>query len=550
MSVNPKRLLAVAAFAAIPLLAPTAANAAIAGAPAGTTTLRPDLRSATVTNYDAATGITTARVCWDQPIASVPAAGAITAGTYNGNGPTVLLSGERPADSAARVGDSCADVVWNTADIEPTTRTYVRTFGGAVASLATGDFNLADSVPLVGSNTHNGTKGHQQAPDLEGVQLVPAGNYVRYIFDQKVDPVTVNRDPDNWQVLTQQGNVASALDIDATPGDADDLTVSGNVVQVRFLPSSIFPPAPDRAVQASVEGPNGNDAGDFSVVDSAITAVNPTRQTAAVPGTGGQSTLPDLISVDVKDGDEIDFVFDETINPGANFGAAGFIQIGLSTGFNGVTGTEFAPALATDEWSIVNGNTIRVEFNAGNRHEHVVWGAVNEDIVVSATDGDSNEASGQPAGGNQGAFAIGFTTGPDAMRAAVDTATGVVSIRLDQRFAAFTDFNINLVDDAGAIIPGNPSSVAGAGGAAGQVIAQAQFTPGEVAGARSVQLTDGAFTTAIGVPNVDQLLGFSGTAKFAKKNGKVSWTKPNIKKASKKTLKKFKAVKRSFKRVR
>ncbi len=536
MSVSPKRLRVLpivwAALVAAAVMAP-AANAALAGAPAATTLLRPDLRSATLKSYDQTTGVAVITICYDQPIASVPDATKISAGTYNG---TVGLGfGRRPADSAIRTSDSCLDATWNTADIEPSQRTFVTTLAGTVSSLTGGvtDANLSDSVALIGSNTHNGTKGHAEAPDLEGVQLVPAGNYVRYIFDQKVDPAFVTKTAINWSVDLQQGGHVTALDADAD-GIADDLTVSGNVVQVRFLPSAVFPPAPDRAVRANVA------AG--SVINSSFTAVNATMESATVPGTGGLTDNPDLVAIDVSDGDDIDFIFDETITPGANFNAAGALHIATSTS---------QQASGPAPWTIVNGNTIRVPFNLGNIHEYFVWGDVADNVVHSATTGNPNRASGTPAGGNAGAFATGFTTGPDAMRAAVDTTNGVVSIRLDQRFGAFVLGNIALVDDAGALIPGNPTAVSGAGGTAGQVIAQAQFTPGQVAGAKSLSLGENAFFTNLGVPNVDQQLAFSAAAKYAKKNGKAVWTHPSRKHATAKKAKAYKrVVARAFKRVR
>ena len=125
-------------------------------------------------------------------------------------------------------------------------------------------------------------------------------------------------------------------------------------------------------------------------------------------------------------------------------------------------------------------------------------------------------------GGNAGAFANGFTTGPEAFSTTFNNSNGVVSIVLDQRFAGFVH-RTSAWSTTPAPSPVHPDLVAGAGGPAGPSVAQAQFTPGQVAGAKSLLLDDGrVHRPTAGYPNVDQNLApASGTPKRQVKHGHV-----------------------------
>ena len=163
-------------------------------------------------------------------------------------------------------------------------------------------------------------------------------------------------------------------------------------------------------------------------------------------------------------------------------------------------------------------------------NEYFVWGDVDPGVVegTGAPAGRTNPVAGIPTGSNQGAFANGFTTAPEAFSTSFDTTTGVVTINLDQRFASFNTPSIILVDDSGSQTPFSPTTVSGSGGPAGPTVAQAQFTPGQVAGARSLFLSGvefgvlpPAFITAAGYGNVDQILSPTATAKRQHKHGHV-----------------------------
>jgi hypothetical protein len=302
------------------------------------------------------------------------------------------------------------------------------------------------------------------------------------------------------------------------------VTTSGNVISVQYGPGQLGTPG-NPVVQGTVRT--------FGCAREATQNFSTTsRQSATAPGTGGLTNNPDLISVTVDSSvtpATADFTFDENIAATGGSIPAGSFRV---VGSDGLVGCSNGAALGAAD--IVNGNTVRVPLdavatnstncNSPNQDEYFVWADVNPGVVTgtSAPAARTNPEAGIPTGGNAGAFANGFTTGAEAFSTTFNTSTGVVSITLDQRFSSFVNGQIRLVDDAGALIPGNPTSVAGAGGPAGPVIAQAQFTPGQVAGAKSLALFNGAFTSTGGYPNVDQVLApGGGTPKRQVKHGHV-----------------------------
>jgi hypothetical protein len=103
--------------------------------------------------------------------------------------------------------------------------------------------------------------------------------------------------------------------------------------------------------------------------------------------------------------------------------------------------------------NILNGNQVVVNFNdLSNRTEYVVGG--NADFcAVDAADspGECSVAGGKPAGGNQNAFAIGWTTGPDAVSASVNQGAGQVRVLMDQRYQEDSDSCAELVNSDGQL---------------------------------------------------------------------------------------------------
>jgi len=475
---------------AVPLVAPVAANAAMGGAIPATTTLRPDLRSATVRAVNTTDVTTTVRLCFNKALASLPAAGSLRIGTYR----QATVS----ADSATRASDNmnCADAVFSSADVDVTQHTHATAAAGAVAALNNGRENLGDSTALVqlagASATNNGTAGKSTAPDLTGITVANSTDTINFIFDQNVGASSAN--PARFHFNDQAGTVFTGI---ASPVPV----ITGNVVSVRFAPGVVATAVRGyvdaAAVQARTTGADAN-ATDFSV---------------ARPGSSGLTNRPDLQSTSLSaGGTTVDFVFDETIG---GVPAAGSFFVDLADGtFRAATGA-----------AIVNGNTVRATFAGGDSQNEYFIGADVADSAgifgLALPAARTNTAGGLPVGGNAGAFATGFTTGPEALRVAFDNSTGVASILLDQRFFTSNSTSFLLIDDSGTQLAAAPISVSGAGGAAGQSTVRVSFTPAQLSGARSIGLNGGALTTFIGASNVVQQLSPTASAAVLRKGSGV-----------------------------
>jgi hypothetical protein len=249
---------------------------------------------------------------------------------------------------------------------------------------------------------------------------------------------------------------------------------------------------------------------------------NPTIQTVAAPGTGGATTRPDLIAVTItNDGTTATahFQFDSTITFPGGHPAAGDFFIGQSDNNPGCSvgaGATITPAT----------NTVNADLTSclGNlKDEYYVWADARAGSVQNLT-AQPNPSEGVPTGGNSGAFANGFTTGPDAFSTTFDNSTNQVNVVLDQRFFADSPANIGLLDDTGDELPVTVTNVAGGGSAtAGPVTTTLTFS-GDISGARSLWLAGPAFLTAAGYANVPQILAPPTAAKhLAHKHGHVKW---------------------------
>jgi hypothetical protein len=192
MSSRSRRLVALPIAATVLLALPVAANAAMGGANALTTSLRPDLRSATVQSTNTTDDTTTVRVCFSKAIASLPQAALFHLGGYG----DVFGPGSRiTATSATRSTNSCADAVFPNSDA--TSFTYVTVDGSAgtapdsgISAVSTNGFgNIQDSTALIGSKTNNGTRGFGNGPDLTGISVNNGASTIDFTYDQRVGAV-------------------------------------------------------------------------------------------------------------------------------------------------------------------------------------------------------------------------------------------------------------------------------------------------------------------------------------------------------------------------
>ncbi len=498
--------LAVLAIAAVPLVAPGAANAAMGGALPIQTSLRPDLISATIQNVDANAGTQTVRFTFDKNIGSQPTAANFRIGTYSASNSNGI-----PADSATRSGANTADAVFSaTGDIDITQYTFAEigapNFGtselnGAVNGLANGASNVPDATALIGSTTNNGTAGHTTGPDLTGITVNVGAQQVNYIFDQKINSAVFLP---GFHIQNVDGSVNAASPTAAS--------VAGNVATITFASGTIgvnmVRAYTDAAIVTALSDNTGNPL-----------------LSAARPGSGGFTNKPDLQSATViNNGGSIVFTYDQPVTAGTT------VPVVIRSDGGGTS--------LTPDATITGGNSLGFTIGSGaGFNEYFVVASSPAGVATGA--GGFSSAAGIPVGGNVGALGSGFAVAPEALKVTFDNATGVASVLLDQRFTGSSQGQFTLVDDTGNALAATPTNISGGGSPfAGQVTAKAQFTPAQLSGARGLLLKQGAVSTNLGYTNVTQALSPTATAAVLKKGSKVKFHKAH--KVSKKQRRAFK----------
>jgi hypothetical protein len=481
---------------ALPLFAVGSAQAALAGANPESTSNRPDLISATAlnaTNVDFCfdkqlnnTGFNTAATNAKFVLGGYRATRTVTSATFTGIEQTVDTTGK------------CVRVTYPTSIGDIGQYTYAQVQLGAVQTTAGVTNNFTDStaltVPASLNPTHNGTSGFTVTPDLVGVLVDPTTNTITYTEDQAVAtapaPVAANF------TFTRSGGTQCTGT--GTP------VVNGNLVTVLFGPVATCPVSD--AVRAG-ELPG-------AITSAAVPHTPNTSDNAIVPASStssgtGVTAIPDLVSTTIEpNGQAMDFVFDKTV--GVTAAGQTLFHAVLSNGLE-VPSTS-ASVIATSTTS----TTVRVVFSSMSLFdEYIVKGAVQAGAVTeSSPPNNANVFDARPAGDNAGAFARGFTTGPDVFNAVINKTTGVVTMGLDQRIFNDTPANIHLLDSTG-----NPVATAPGGSvtfptqAAGPEQITVQFSPGQTTTATNVALDANALVTAIGTEfNVPQILAATSTS--------------------------------------
>ncbi len=428
MTVTSRRVRALSLAVGGVLLAAPAAHAAMGGANALTTSLRPDLRSATVQSTNAVDDTTTVRVCFNKAIASLPQAALFEMGTYEDDD----LGDSINAVSATRSSSNCADAVFPNMEAEQ--YTYVTALGSdgsapdsGGSAVATGGFgNIMDSTALIGSKNNSGTRGFTSEPDLIGVAFNNAQAFIDFTFDQMIGAIDLSTD--EFQYTLPNGT-----DVDALPGAANRLlSADGKTLRV------FFPPGPQ--IQDGVRAVVDNGA-----VDGRVTG-DPLDQTRSMarPGSGGFTDRPDLVAViPSADGSTVDFQFDQVVNA---TGGAGNFHIGTSFG---ESDTGAGPVIVGGAGV---GNTVRVTFAPSGPQENEYWVTGWVDDAAVTGPGGTSTPGGVPTGGNAGAFATGFTIAPEALTVSFDNATDVAHVLFDQRWQDADENDFKLIDDQGSQI--------------------------------------------------------------------------------------------------
>jgi hypothetical protein len=204
-----------------------------------------------------------------------------------------------------------------------------------------------------------------------------------------------------------------------------------------------FVPRGDPGTEGTPDQDGGvsENAGDPQTTNALLSVV--------VPGTSGQTARPDLVSAALVPGpsNQIDFTFNQPVVPAlTNTGcAAQEVAVaaaarapapGSSTGacaFSAVASN--GRDVQGEGVTVISPNTVRVTFPGylQNMQELIVAASAYAGAVLSINPTRTNTSGGVPVGDNAGAFATGFTTGPDAFSVTFDNATGSVNVQMDQR---------------------------------------------------------------------------------------------------------------------
>jgi hypothetical protein len=446
------RIAVVAAAFALPLFAVGSAQAAIAGANPASTTNQPDLSSATIT------GVNTVQVCFDKALSSssalfgTPAAAWV--GGYAAN--TGPQGQSTPATAALDSNTKCADLTFAGASsqIDLNQFTVATVKNGAVAAATGGATNLYDSTTLTGSTTHNGTTGLSTGPDLVGTVAPTSSDVtnktVTYVFDQNVSGTPTAA---NFWIEDASGNHCTGSAIGGVSGSAIVVAFSG--LPGCFTGSETV----QNAIRAGVT--SGSGVFDFSGQTQAPQAGKATPNDAGIV-----STIPYLTSAALSSsGTSVTYSFSKTVNTAPD---PTQFHVVLSDGaiLNG-TGTP-----------TISGNTVTVTFGPGGtptdlsgQNEYAIGAYVSPTAVTNTAAGTintwSNSPDSAPIGDNAGAFARGFTTGPDVYAVTLNKSNGILTINMDQRACDETGGYITLLNSSGAAVDTLNGATAGPSGSGG-----------------------------------------------------------------------------------
>lgn len=433
-------------LAAFPVIGVGVAQASVGGATPATTTNRPDLRSVTVLS-----GLNADRVefCFDKALSNNFNAANFALGGYRWD---TILTGAGTAVLAANA--NCVDVPFGNGSQDLASYTFGTVKAGAVtANVSGGAINLPDSTANVSSTSHNGTTGHTTAPDLQGVTVgAPAGqNEIIYTFDEPVNATIAG----NFGYVDSSGVQHRGQAVTGIDGAGD--------VRVSFTGGG-NPATVSGAQDAFVTRNAVNSNGAVGSATPAPVSINPI-ESVIVPGASGITAAPTLSGATEVGNNQIAYTFNQQIAIGAGVPAGQFRAVASN-------GDEIGAANVTVE---SDGRTVLATFGGSfnNYNEEIVVASVDAGAVRNPNVNATNPPSGVPVGDNAGAFAAGFTNGPDATRAAFNGTSGQVLVQFDQRVdparVAATQFR--LLDSGG-----NDVTPAGAGASVQTTAFQSQVT--------------------------------------------------------------------------
>jgi hypothetical protein len=465
-----------AAVSAASLLAASSALAALGATAHVTTPNRPDLVSATVTDS------TDVVFCFDKNLNStfLQTGSSLTDAFYVGG----YRTGHTHTPGSVtflNAATNCVDATFPT-KIDTGQLTYatvvgfegtggspvVSTYGGNSAN----NGNNTDSVPITyGAGTpgsHEGTRGLTVAPNLIGPGVLTSSNTqtnsVTFNFDKWVNYVN----PTDFYIEDAAGNKCfgggdssgSAVQ-NALPAPIVTNNSGGGSNVTVYFPGGSGTIATDAVCNSGNDnGPQGQNGGPnninsvSSAVMSGVYGPNPTDSEGGVnawhytsnwttdsngpiPGSSGLSAAPDLVpnGATVVNSDTIDFKFAHPVTITDNDGDGFFAALAGGRQYKG-----------TSDQVIGDGTVVEVTFaGLNNLNEFAVKASVAYDAVSDLTDSAlHNQPGSNPVNGNIGAFADGFTTGPDVTSLTINRSTATVTATVDDRIDV-TTANSNLV---------------------------------------------------------------------------------------------------------
>ncbi|WP_354699190.1 hypothetical protein DSM112329_04899 [Paraconexibacter sp. AEG42_29] len=353
--------------------------------------------------------------------------------------------------------------------------TYGRVDNDAVNTQGTlGATNLGDSVRITGSEDESGTRGHTNGPDLISAVATGGGsNFITLTFDQEIDDATF--DPTAVSITRADGSVVSGL--------AGTASVDDNVADVEFAAGVPVAGAKQVAIAAAA-------------AQSVDLAFPNTLRSVRVGTQNQDSQAPMLVSAELTGADAILFTFDKAVtNPAAGSFAVD-LPFPIAVPIPGSTATV-----------VGDGKQVQVQFPTDQITEYLVGASVAPGAVLAQADGTPSTASGVPTGGNAGAKATGYTTGPEAVQTTYSGAN--VAVTLDGRIVPglVTPAGFQLLADDGTVIGGTPTATPQAQGVPGPSRVNLLYNTTAVGNARALRLQPATVISTAGGPNVDQQLG-------------------------------------------
>ncbi len=468
------RLAVGLAVLAFPLLATGAAQAAIAGGSPAVTSSRPDLRSATVLSS------TSVEVCTDKTLNGVFTAPGFALGGYRAaNVDAASTAATDPTNT------NCAIVVFPSTIGDINQYTYLTAGPGTYFANAGTVPNQFDSVALTGSTTHSGTTGQETAPDLVGI-LAPDGthqlsNSLTFVFDKAAHVLSTA----DFFFETSGGNICTGTGPVLAGNNSTTVTVTMSMAT--SIPGSTC--AGSTVVQAVRGGVFIN--GTSAVQDPASTNPN---ESAVLPNCTSPcaTSRPDVVSAVLgSDDDSIVFTYDHPV-----------VVVGSGAGNFEV---DLANAQDITSTGAVGTGTTTVTANFGGalsaRAEYAVnaW-AVNGAVQAAdnVTPSGNSLPGSAPVGDNAGAFASGFTTGPDVFGVSMNKTTGAVVVNLDQRIKTVATGGISVIGlDGNVIATATPSTNFDSSAGPGPATLTLNYPPSQLTNATMLQFNIGALTSPL-----------------------------------------------------